>query len=56
MVSTTMFFYTTAIDKAFLQNSGTGGVAFSQMSTMTDIWKVRHQQGGGKILYTHFLH
>jgi len=34
-----MFYYTTAIDKAFLQTSGSG-VAFTQMSSMEDVWKV----------------
>jgi len=40
MVSPTYFYYTTAIDKAFLRTSGTGGIAFASMSSMEDIWKV----------------
>jgi len=39
MISTTMFYYTTAIDKVFLQTSGSG-IAFTKMSTMEDVWKV----------------
>jgi len=44
MISSTMFYYTTAIDKTFLQTSGSG-VAFVQMSSMEDIWKVRLDVG-----------
>ena len=40
MVSQNRFYYTTAIDKTFLQTSGSG-VAFLKMSTMGDVWKVR---------------
>ena len=43
MVSNTMYYYTIAIDKVFLQTAGTG-VAFTQMTTMEDIWKVLHDQ------------
>lgn len=45
-----MFYYTTAIDKTFLKTSGSG-VAFVQMSSMEDIWKVqlsaRYTEWGG---------
>ena len=48
MISTTMFYYTIAIDKAFLRSSGSG-VAFTQMSTMEDIWKVGLRLNPGAI-------
>jgi len=44
MINSTMFYYTTAIDKAFMKTSGSG-VAFLQMSSMDDIWKVRLHTG-----------
>jgi len=49
MVSPTYFYYTTAIDKAFLRSSGSGGVAFASMSSMEDIWKVGATNAPGAI-------